>query len=112
MRSRKRIAFGACIAAAVLLVLPFLLPLDHFIPEIERIASEQLKAPVKVNSLSMSFLPLPHLTVKGIAVGKKPFLEVQKVINERFFSHRNALDGPVRKPQKRHTQGIDLDQLR
>src|SRR5258708_1717250 len=80
MRSRKRIAFGACIAAALLLVLPFLLPLDHFIPEIERIASEQLKAPLKVNSLSMSFLPLPHLTVKGIAVGKKPFLEVEKVI--------------------------------
>ena len=71
---------GAGIALATLLVVPFLLPLGHFIPEIERIASGQLKAPVKVASLRLFFLPLPHLTVEGIAVGEKPFLEVEKVI--------------------------------
>jgi uncharacterized protein involved in outer membrane biogenesis len=80
MKSHKRIMLGAVIAFATVLILPFLLPLGHFIPEIERIASEQLKAPVKVDSLSLFFLPLPHLTVKGIAVGKTPFLEVEKVI--------------------------------
>jgi len=80
MKSRKRIMLGAGIALAALLVVPFLLPLDRFIPEIERIASGQLKAPVKVASLRLFFLPLPHLTVEGIAVGEKPFLEVEKVI--------------------------------
>ena len=79
MKSHKRIVLGAGIVLAALLVAPLLLPLDHFIPEIERIASEQLKAPVKVESLSLFLLPLPHLTVKGIAVGKEPFLEVEKV---------------------------------
>ena len=80
MKSRKRILLGAGIAVAALLVVPFLLPLGHFIPEIERIASEQLKAPVKVDSLHLFFLPRPHLTVEGIVVGKKPFLEVKKVV--------------------------------
>jgi uncharacterized protein involved in outer membrane biogenesis len=95
MKPRNRIMLGAGIAVAALFVVPFLLPLGHFIPEIERIASEQLKAPVKVNSLSLFFLPLPHLTVKGIAVGKKPFLEVEKVIITMrlasLFSHQKVI---------------------
>ena len=80
MKSHKRLFIGVGVTVAALLILPFLIPLGHFIPEIERIASEQLKAPIKVESLSLFFLPLPHLTVKGIVVGKKPFLEVEKVI--------------------------------
>lgn len=77
---RRRILIGAALGIAALLALPFLLPLGLFIPELELVASEQLKAPVKVESLRLFFLPLPHLTVSGIAVGKKPFLEVRKVV--------------------------------
>ena len=80
MKSRKRVFTGVAIAVAALLVLPFLIPLGHFNAEIEQFASEELKAPVKVESLRLFFLPLPHLTVTGIVVGKKPFLEVEKVI--------------------------------
>ena len=80
MKSRKRILLGTGIVVAVLLVVPFLLPLGHYIPEIERIASEQLKAPVKVESLRLSLLPLPHLTLVGIAVGKKKSLEIRKIV--------------------------------
>ena len=87
MRSHKVVLTGAGVTVAVLLVLPLLIPLGRFIPEIERIASEQLKAPVKVESLNLYFLPLPHLTVQGIAVGKEPFLEVEKVtITPRLMS--------------------------
>ena len=84
LRSRKRILLGASIAVAVLLLVlllvPFLLPLGYFIPELERIASGQLKALVKVDSQRRFFLPLPHLTVTGIVVGKKAFVEVRKVV--------------------------------
>src|SRR5882724_4191615 len=79
MKSRKRWYLGTGIAFALLLVVPFVLPLGGFIPEIERMASEQLKAPVKIESLRLFFLPLPHLSVEGISVGRKPFLQVQKV---------------------------------
>ncbi|MEO8157708.1 MAG: AsmA-like C-terminal region-containing protein [Betaproteobacteria bacterium] len=80
MKSRRRILIGAGIGFVALLALPFLLPLGLFIPELELIASEQLRAPVKVESLRLFILPLPHLTVSGITVGKKAFLEVSKVV--------------------------------
>jgi hypothetical protein len=80
MKSRKRLLTGVVVAVSALLVLPFFIPMGHFIPQVERFASEQLRAPVKVESLRVFLLPLPHLTVKGIVVGEKPFLEVEKVI--------------------------------
>lgn len=80
MKSRKRILVGIAAFFAVLVLLPFALPLGVFIPEVELAASEQLKAPVKIDSLRLFLLPYPHLTIKGISAGKKPFLEVEKVI--------------------------------
>jgi uncharacterized protein involved in outer membrane biogenesis len=77
---RKRILLGAGIAVVALLAVPLVLPLGLFIPELELIASDQLKARVKVESLRLYVLPFPHLTVIGISVGKKPFLEVRKVV--------------------------------
>ncbi|MEK6211058.1 MAG: AsmA-like C-terminal region-containing protein [Pseudomonadota bacterium] len=79
MKSRKRWYLGVGIAVAFFLVVPFLLPLGRLIPTIERVASAQLKAPVKIESLRLFFLPLPHLSIEGISVGEKPFLQVQKV---------------------------------
>jgi hypothetical protein len=79
MKFRKRWYLGAGIAVALVLVVPFVLPLGRLIPEIERVASEQLKAPVKIESLRLFLLPLPHLSIEGISVGRKPFLQVQKV---------------------------------
>ncbi|HWH47429.1 MAG TPA: hypothetical protein VN664_06480, partial [Burkholderiales bacterium] len=61
MKSRNRWYLGVGIAAALLLVIPFLLPLGRLIPELERIASEQLRAPVRIESLRLFLLPLPHL---------------------------------------------------
>jgi hypothetical protein len=80
MKSGKRIALGAVILIAALLVVPFVLPLGYLVPEIERIASEHLKAQVRVDSLRLFFLPLPHVTVSGIVVGKMPFLQVRELV--------------------------------
>jgi uncharacterized protein involved in outer membrane biogenesis len=87
MKSRKRWYLGAGIAVVLLLIIPFVLPLGRLIPEIERVASEQLKAPVKIESLRLFFLPLPYLSIEGILVGETPFLQVQKVhVTPRFTS--------------------------
>jgi len=80
MKFPTRILAGTAIVVAVLLAIPFLLPLGFLIPEIERVASQQLKSPVKVDALRLVILPLPHLTLTGISVGKKPFLEVREVV--------------------------------
>ncbi len=79
MKSRKRWYLGIGIVVALLLVVPFVLPLGHLIPEIERVATQQLKAPVKIESLRLFLLPVPHLSIEGISVGRKPFLQLQKI---------------------------------
>jgi uncharacterized protein involved in outer membrane biogenesis len=80
MKSRKRILLGAGIVLAVLILVPFAIPLGKFIPEIERLASEQLRDSVRIESLRIHILPLPHLTIGGISVGARPYLQVRKVV--------------------------------
>jgi hypothetical protein len=80
MKSRKRILLGTGIAIALLVAVPFVVPLGGFIPEIERLATEQLHDPVRISSLRLHILPLPHLTIGGIEVGAKPYLQVRKVV--------------------------------
>ncbi len=69
---------------AVLLVLAALLPLfislnDH-IPRIEAEASASLQQPVKIQSLKFALLPVPHLTIVGIAIGKTADISLGKVV--------------------------------
>ncbi len=78
----KRLKWLGAILGVIVLILaaiPFLVSLDGYIPEIERQISAKLGAPVKIDSLRLLVLPLPHLSIEGISVGEKPFLEVQKV---------------------------------
>jgi uncharacterized protein involved in outer membrane biogenesis len=60
-------------------VLPFFIALDDHIPRIEQEASARLGEPVRIESLKVALMPLPHLTVNGITVGKAESLKVGKV---------------------------------
>lgn len=81
MTLRKRLLLGAALFLALLLALPFLLPLGVFIPEIELAASEKLKASVHIGTLRLFVLPYPHLAATGISVGRgKPFLEIERAV--------------------------------
>src|SRR3989337_3421417 len=68
------------VAVALLLaVVPFFISLDDYIPAIEKEVSARLKEPVKIGSLRAAGLPLPHVTVSGITVGKTEDIKVGKV---------------------------------
>jgi uncharacterized protein involved in outer membrane biogenesis len=71
------VALGAIIL--ILAVVPFFISLDDYVPQIEKEVSARIKEPVKIGSLRASGLPLPHLTVTGIAVGKTEDIQVGKV---------------------------------
>jgi uncharacterized protein involved in outer membrane biogenesis len=60
-------------------VVPFFISLDDSIPTIEREVSARLKEPVVIGSLRVAGLPLPHLTVTGITVGKSQDIKVGRV---------------------------------
>jgi uncharacterized protein involved in outer membrane biogenesis len=74
------------IAGGVVLVLllalaaiPFFISLDDYIPRIEQEVSARIKEPVKIGGLRAAGLPLPHITVRGITVGKSEDIKVGKV---------------------------------
>ncbi len=73
--------FGIVLGVIVLILaaVPFLVSLDDYIPDIERAISAKLKEPVKIGSLRAVGLPLPHVTVSGITVGKTEDIKVGKV---------------------------------
>ena len=62
-----------------LAAIPFLINLDDAIPRIEQEVSARLKEPVKIGSLKAAGLPLPHLTISGVTVGKTQDIRVGKV---------------------------------
>jgi uncharacterized protein involved in outer membrane biogenesis len=79
MKWLKRSGLALGILLLILAVVPFFISLNDYIPEIEKAASERLKEPVKIGKLSLALLPMPHLTVDDITVGKAQDLTVGKV---------------------------------
>lgn len=62
--------FVFAVLVAVLAIVPFYVSVDDYRPQIERMLTEQLREPVKLKSLRLAGLPLPHLVVDGIEIGK------------------------------------------
>jgi len=69
MRWIKGVVVSLALLAALALALPFLIPLDSYIPRLEQEATARLKQPVSIHSLRAALLPLPHVTVEGVRVG-------------------------------------------
>ena len=79
MKWLKRIGVALGVFVLILAVVPLFISLDGLIPTIEKEVSASLKAPVKVGSLRAGGLPLPHVTVSGITVGKTDDIKVGSV---------------------------------
>ena len=79
MKWLKRLGVVAGVLILALAVIPFFISLSDYIPEIEKAASERLKEPVKIEKLTLALLPVPHLSMDGITVGKARDLTVGTV---------------------------------
>jgi uncharacterized protein involved in outer membrane biogenesis len=87
MKWPKRILITLAILLAIAVALPFFISLDDYIPQIEKEASARLKAPVTITSIRFNTLPLPHVTVDGIAVGTSNDIKLGKVrVTPALFS--------------------------
>ena len=75
----KRIALASAALIALLVVVPFLIPMGTYLPRIERMVSEKVGAPVTIKSLHLAVLPSPRVTVSGIVMGKDAEIQVDKV---------------------------------
>jgi len=79
MKWLKRILIAFFLLLACAAALPFLVPLDGYIPQIEKEASAALHHPVSIKHVRIAALPLPHVTVTGIAVGRRGNLKLGRV---------------------------------
>jgi len=78
----KWLKWGGLALAAIVLILaivPLFITLDDTIPRIEREISARIMEPVRIGGLRAGGLPLPHIAVTGIAVGKTEDIKVGKV---------------------------------
>jgi uncharacterized protein involved in outer membrane biogenesis len=76
----KRILIALALLLAIAVALPFFISLDDHIPRIEKELSARLKEPVSIGSIRFTALPLPHVTVAGITVGKTDDIKLGKVM--------------------------------
>lgn len=79
MKYVKRLLFVVFALVLLLAIVPFLVSLDDYRPQIEQAVSEKLKERVRVKSLRLAGLPLPHVIVDGIEVGKTADIKVGQV---------------------------------
>lgn len=79
MKWVKRIALLLLVLIIAVAIIPLFVSLDDYRPEIEKKASEALKAPVRLKTLKLVGLPLPHLAISGVEVGKGGDIKVGSV---------------------------------
>lgn len=59
--------------------LVFLVPLNSYIPEIEKRAGEKLHEPVRIGSLRILLVPTPHVVIKKIAIGAQQEVKIESI---------------------------------
>lgn len=47
----------------------YLIPLETYLPQLEKFASKQLQTPVKIESIGLAAFPLPHLELRQVQLG-------------------------------------------
>lgn len=70
MKWFKRLLALFALLLAILGIVPFFVSVDEYRPQIERLLSERIKEPVRLKSLRLAGLPLPHLVIEGVEIGK------------------------------------------
>lgn len=79
MKWLKRILIALAMLLVIAVALPFFISLNDYIPRIEKEVSARLKEPVSIKSIKFAALPLPHVTIDRITVGKTDDIKVETV---------------------------------
>ena len=102
MKKTKKIFIGFAIVISLLIILPFLIPTQTYLHELERIANDKLGVPVSVASGHWSIFPSPRVVVNDIVVGKAQEVLVKRVevipTLSSLFSATKVIDLKVSEP--------------
>lgn len=102
MKNSKKILIGVAVIVGLLLILPFLVPMQTYMHRAEALASEKLGVPVAISSANLFLLPSPRVALNNIVVGKHQELKVEKLVViptiNSLFSANKTLDLNISKP--------------
>jgi uncharacterized protein involved in outer membrane biogenesis len=79
LQKSRRFLVAIPIILIVLIVAPFLVPLQTYIDQAEQAAGEALGAPVRIGSMHLALLPTPRLNVSDVVVGNDEDFTVEDV---------------------------------
>lgn len=133
MRWFKYSAITLGILLLLALIVPILIPLKTYIPQLEKLVSEKLGEPVKISALKFSLVPLPSLSAQDIRVGQshpikfdtitvRPALgsllqevKVLRVVEVKGFTvdqHLLGFAGALAKPRDKGPQTLRVQRIK
>jgi AsmA family len=102
MKKSQKIVFAAALVIGLLLILPFLIPMQTYLQQAEKIASEKLGQPVTIGAAHVMLLPSPRVSASDIVVGAHEELKVANLVViptiGTLFSDVKILDLSISKP--------------
>lgn len=75
----KPVALSLFVLLVLALVLVHFVSFDGAIPQFEKLAGAHLQQPVKIKTLHLSLVPLPHWRLEGVSVGSQGELAVARI---------------------------------
>lgn len=79
MKWLKRLLVGLLALLLIAMVAVYLTPLDTYVPEVEQALGGQLHDQVSIQHIRIVALPLPHLELQGVRLGKQDGIAAQSV---------------------------------
>lgn len=79
MNKWKRRAIIAGSILAIIIFIPFLIPMSAYIGQAEQSATDALGVPVTIDSLRIALLPSPRLNIDGLVIGKDEEISAERV---------------------------------
>lgn len=80
MKKYKKILIVFGLLISLLILLPFLIPVQTYLQEAEKLASEKLGVPVTIGSGHLAFLPSPRIVLNDISVGEHQEVQFGRVV--------------------------------
>jgi uncharacterized protein involved in outer membrane biogenesis len=75
----KQVALSIVVLLALLVVVPFLIPMGTYVKQVEQVASEKLGQPVSVGFLRLALLPTPRVNVGTLRIGRNDDVTVDNI---------------------------------
>ena len=102
MNKYKKILIGAAVVIGLLVILPFSIPMQTYLRQAEKLASQKLGQPVVIQSVHLFLLPNPRVVADGIVVGQHEELKVERLVViptlSSLFYDTKSLDLTIGKP--------------